>query len=134
MSKYQGYVSAWGKLAFGTALAAIVTGAAAAQTSAEVREREVVVVTAAAVPIEFEKVGNSISVFTSEQLEDGGYNYVSDALRQIPGLAVSRTGPFGGLTAVRIRGAEGNHTLVLLDGVDISAAGSGETDLDAAFR
>ena len=51
-----------------------------------------------------------------------------DVLRQVPGLAVNQAGAPGALTQVRIRGAEGNHTLVLLDGIDVSSADQGETD------
>ena len=63
-----------------------------------------------------------------ELIEDQGYSYVPDVLRQVPGVAVNRGGAFGALTQVRIRGAEGNHTLVLLDGIDISSPDQGETD------
>ncbi len=93
------------------------------------RASDVIVVTGAATPVERQKIGASLTVLDGALIRDGGYDYVSDALRQTPGLAVSRPGGFGGLTQVRIRGAEGNHTLVLLDGVDVSPATDGETDL-----
>ncbi len=52
---------------------------------------------------------------------------VVDILRGMPGLAVSRSGNRGALTQVRLRGAEANHVLVLIDGVqaDDPATGSG---------
>ena len=52
---------------------------------------------------------------------------VVDVLRGMPGLAVSRSGNRGALTQVRLRGAEANHVLVLIDGVqaDDPATGSG---------
>ena len=53
---------------------------------------------------------------------------MADILREVPGVAVSRTGSFGGLTQVRIRGHEGNHTLVLIDGVEVAAPNQGEYD------
>ncbi len=109
-------------LAIGTA--ALAPAALAQATDA----KDTVVVTAAATPVEYEKVGNSLTVVPGQLIEDGGYHYVTDVLRQVPGLAVNRTGPAGGLTQVRIRGAEGNHTLVLLDGIDISSPDQGETD------
>ena len=37
-------------------------------------------------------------------------------MRQIPGLSVNQSGPIGSATQIRIRGAEANHTLVLIDG------------------
>ncbi len=53
---------------------------------------------------------------------------LADALRAVPGVAVSRSGGPGSLTQVRLRGAEANHTLVLFDGVDVSDPVTGETD------
>ena len=43
---------------------------------------------------------------------------VVDLLRSIPGIAVSSTGNPATLAQVRIRGAEANHTLVLIDGIN----------------
>lgn len=116
----------------GLALAIAMGGAgtAAAQTATPAAQtNDVVVITANAVPIEYEKLGIAVTVLDGERLKESGYNYVSDALRQVPGLAISRTGPFGGVTAVRTRGSEGNHTVILFNGVDVSDPGSGETDL-----
>lgn len=119
-----GQVSA---LALTLALGAVAAApSASAQTGQN--QRDVVVVTGTATATEYEKVGSSLTVVTAEQIEDGGYVYVPDVLRQVPGVAVNRSGPAGGLTQVRIRGAEGNHTLVLLDGIDVSSPDQGETD------
>ncbi len=43
----------------------------------------------------------------------------TDALRDLPSFAISQAGSMGSLTQVRVRGAEANHLLVLLDGVEI---------------
>jgi outer membrane cobalamin receptor len=45
----------------------------------------------------------------------------------VAGVSVGRTGGFGNLTQVRIRGAEGNHTLVLIDGVANSTTDGSST-------
>ena len=51
-------------------------------------------------------------------------------MREVPGVSVNRSGPVGGLTQLRIRGAEGNHTLVLIDGIEANdPAFSSEFDL-----
>lgn len=91
-------------------------------------DRDVVVVTGAATPTEKEKIGSSLTVVTEQTIQDQGYSYVPDVLRQVAGVAVNRAGSFGALTQVRIRGAEANHTLVLLDGIDVSDPDQGETD------
>ena len=66
-------------------------------------------------PIEEQAYGRANSVITREELEASGVATVQDALRRVPGLAVSASGESN--TQVRIRGAEGNHTLVLIDGI-----------------
>ncbi len=43
----------------------------------------------------------------------------TSALRDLPSFAVSQAGSLGSLTQARVRGAEANHLLVLLDGVEI---------------
>lgn len=70
----------------------------------------------------------SVTVLDDEDLSLRNAPYLADQLRAAPGVGVSRSGSFGGLTQVRIRGAEANHTLVLLDGIEISDPLSGETD------
>ncbi len=84
-----------------------------------------VVVTATKTETPLSQVGSSVSVITSEDLEDRKTVLVSDVLREVPGVAVNRTGVVGNLTQVRIRGAESNHTLVLIDGMEVNDASRG---------
>lgn len=79
-----------------------------------------VIVTAAQTELPRFAVGSAISVITSEDIEKRGTTFVTDLLREVPGLAVSQTGVQGTSTQVRIRGAEGNHTVVVIDGVQVS--------------
>lgn len=75
------------------------------------------------------QVGSSLTVITAEDLEDRQTVLVSDILREVPGVAVNRSGGVGALTQVRLRGAEGNHTLVLIDGIEVNdPAGGSEFD------
>ncbi len=73
-------------------------------------------------------LGASVTVITSDQMEDRGTRTLADVLRDVPGVAVNREGPLGQLDEVRIRGAEANHTLVLIDGIDASDPFQGEFD------
>jgi vitamin B12 transporter len=75
-----------------------------------------------------EQVASAISVITREELDQRQVRYVADALRAIPGLAVNRSGSFGATTQVRMRGAEGNHTLVLIDGIEMNDPAFSEYD------
>ena len=78
--------------------------------------------------VELKKSGRAITVITGDQIEKNQIRFVSDALRLVPGVSVSRTGANGGLTQVRMRGAEGNHVLVMIDGVEANDDGQGEFD------
>lgn len=73
-------------------------------------------------------LGSSVTVIDSEALEDRQTRVISDVLRDVPGVAVSRTGAIGGLTQIRIRGSEGNHVLVFIDGIKASDPYYGEYD------
>lgn len=66
-------------------------------------------------PIAADAYGRAYTVITAEEIEERGLRTVQDALREVPGVAVVSTG--NSFTQVRIRGAEGNHTLILVDGV-----------------
>jgi vitamin B12 transporter len=79
---------------------------------------EEVLVSASLLPIAAARSANAITVFDSEQLKNRAATSVSDLLRDVPGLAVSRSGVQGSQTQIRVRGAEANHLLVLIDGVE----------------
>lgn len=64
-----------------------------------------------------ETLGSAITVVTGEQLARSQIRHAGDALRSLPGVSVTRNSSPGSLTEVRIRGAENNHTLVMIDGV-----------------
>ena len=78
--------------------------------------------------VEPEHVTSSVSVLTQDDLAVRLSPNPADQLRALPGVAVSRSGSLGGLTQVRLRGAEANHTLVLLEGIEISDPVNGDTD------
>ena len=79
-----------------------------------------IVVSATRIPIPEEESPASISVITSEDLEQKQIRRVADSLRQVPGLSVVQTGPPGQLTSVFMRGLRSEHTQVLLDGIPIN--------------
>lgn len=85
-----------------------------------------IVVSADLTPVPADKVGSSVTVLSGERLRADGFRTVSDALRTIPGAAVSQSGSRGNITQLRIRGTEANHLLVLVDGVPVNALGDGE--------
>lgn len=72
-----------------------------------------------------ERIPASVTAFAQEVLQTRQVRDVSDLLRDSPGVAVSRV---PGSTQVRLRGAEANHTLVLIDGIEASDPYAGEFD------
>ncbi len=79
-------------------------------------------------PVTLEDVSSSVSIMDAEELAIRDAPFLADTLRAVPGVAVSRSGARGGLTQIRMRGAEANHTLVLVDGIEVSDPTTGETD------
>ncbi len=79
-----------------------------------------VVVSASRVPLPTERVGSAVTVVTADQIERKQMRVLSDILRGVPGIAINRAGPAGNLTQMRIRGAEGNQTLVIIDGIEVN--------------
>ena len=62
----------------------------------------------------------SVSVLEQAQIQSLNKRNLVEVLQTLPGLLVEQQGGPGGLTAVSIRGAESNFTLVLLDGVPVN--------------
>ena len=78
--------------------------------------------------VPLDKIGSAVTVVTGEQLRAQQIRHAGDALRSLPGVSVNRSGGYGSKTQVRIRGAEGNHTLVLIDGIEANGTSDGEFD------
>ena len=81
---------------------------------------EELIVTGSYNPVTNEQLSSSVSVINKEDLLRLSSTNVIDALRQIPSLWVEEQGGPGGVTSIALRGAEANHTLVLLDGVQLN--------------
>ncbi|MEQ8735897.1 MAG: TonB-dependent receptor [Rhodospirillaceae bacterium] len=77
-----------------------------------------IVVTASRVPQARLSVGSALDVLTGADIKTRQQAFLGDLLRDLPGLAVNRSGPAGAFTQVRLRGAESSHTLVVIDGIE----------------
>jgi len=86
------------------------------------------VVTPTRTEVPRDQIASSMTVITGDELRERQVRFVVDALRAVPGVAVSRSGGEGGLTSVRIRGGEADHTMVLLDGMEINDPVAGGYD------
>lgn len=114
-----------------TAALLLAAGAASAQTAAAVTDSSLlsdVVVTANRSAQPADRVGQSVTVLTTADIRASQAVDVADLLIRTPGVNVTRTGGIGSVTALRIRGAESDQTVAIIDGVklnDPSGTGGG---------
>lgn len=80
-------------------------------------ELDDLVVTAALEAVPANESPSSITVITRADIEARQVKYVGDLMRDVPGFNVNQSGGVGTQTQVRVRGAEANQLLVLVDGV-----------------
>nr|WP_295110153.1 TonB-dependent receptor [uncultured Caulobacter sp.] len=78
----------------------------------------VVTATRTATPIE--KIGASVTVLTQGAIEASQAISITELLAQQPGVSFTRNGGPGTTTSLNIRGAETQHTVVLIDGVKLN--------------
>jgi len=83
-----------------------------------------IIVTAALEPLSARDVASSVTVITREEIEARQVRFIGDLLRDVPGFNVSQSGGPGAQTQVRVRGAEANQLLILVDGVRANDAAS----------
>ncbi len=95
-------------------------------TEQAIADTDTIIVTASRSPLSTADVGSSATIITREQIEQRQARYVTDLLRAVPGVAISHSGATGAQAQVRIRGAEANHVLVLIDGVRANDPASGD--------
>jgi len=91
---------------------------------------EDVVVTANRSAQPIERVGASVTVLTQAAIEARQTTAVAELLAQTPSVNYSRNGGPGTVTSLRIRGAEGHHTVVLIDGVKLNDPSSTQGGFD----
>src|ERR1700720_2275516 len=81
---------------------------------------EPIVVSATRFDIPLDLSPATVSVISSEDIEQKQIERVSDALREVPGLSVVQTGTAGQLTSVFMRGWRSQDMQVLLNGIPIN--------------
>jgi outer membrane receptor protein involved in Fe transport len=119
-------------------LTASAPGLAAPQAEVEVRGTEVqafdlhlhlsavqqqVVVSASLGDTLASEVGSSVSVVSGQDVKDRAAVNVLDVLSGIPGVEVSQSGRYGGVTGVYVRGGQSNYNLVMVDGIELNEFG-----------
>ena len=85
-----------------------------------------IIVSGSRTPLTINQLGSTVSVISRDEIERREARNVSELLRSVPGFAVSHTGVSGSQTQVRVRGAEANHILVMIDGVRANDPATGD--------
>lgn len=81
-----------------------------------------------AVGVSADTLGTALTVVTGDAIEAGQVRTGAEALRSLPGVSISQQGGMGSVSVARIRGAESNHTLVVVDGVEVNSGIDGVYD------
>ena len=92
--------------------------ASLANAAAEAPERITVLATRTGTPVDVAPA--PVEIIDEQAIDARQSGVPADLLRGAPGFSVSRSGGIGAVTEVRLRGAEANHLLVLVDGIDIN--------------
>jgi vitamin B12 transporter len=79
-----------------------------------------IVVTANRVETSLREVASSVSVITREEIAKTGKSRVLEILEETIGLSFTQNGPPGAQATVFVRGANAEHTLVMIDGVEVN--------------
>lgn len=87
-----------------------------------------ITVTATRTPTPIDKIAASVTVLDKTDIDRAQDIGVTELLLRTPGISMSRNGGYGTATSLRIRGAETDQTVVVIDGVklnDPASAGGG---------
>ena len=107
--------------------AALLTASSQAWAQDAPFDDEVVVVGARIGTADLDQLTSPATVLAEPILRDRDQGPLADVFRSVPGLAVSQSGSALGLTQLRLRGAEANQIVVLIDGVEVA------NPIDGAF-
>lgn len=91
-------------------------------------ETDTILVTATRFAVPADQVPASVTVLDKGTIDRSQDMGVSELLLRTPGISLSRNGGYGTSTSLRIRGAESDQTVVVIDGVklnDPSSTGGG---------
>jgi vitamin B12 transporter len=108
---------------------ALLIAAGIAAEAQETKKVDPVVITATGVETPKEQLGVAITVVDGQDFQTYHYETVDDALRNVPGVDIRRSGSLGKTTSVSIRGANSNQVQVLVDGVRVKSPTTGQAEL-----
>ena len=110
------------------AVAASSTASADEAAHAVAADADSIIVTATRAPLTLDEIPSSVAVLDKDAIDRAQDIGVTELLLRTPGISISRNGGYGTSTSLRIRGAESEHTVTVIDGVklnDPSSTGGG---------
>jgi vitamin B12 transporter len=91
-----------------------------------------IIVTATRLETPAKEIASSVTVITRERLEQSKKATVVEALQEVLGVSIIQNGPPGAAASVFLRGANSEHTLILMDGVELNDPISPSRSFDLA--
>src|SRR6266511_2662542 len=107
----------------------LLLAAGAAAEAQETKKVDPVVITATGVETPKEQLGVAITVVDGQDFQTYHYSTTDEALRNVPGVDIRRSGSLGKTSSISIRGANSNQVQVLVDGVRVKSPTLGQVDL-----
>ena len=108
-------------------LIASAAASAVAETPAKGQDQhpvDTIIVTGTRLQQTAAESGTTVRIIDAEEMAALGFSHALDAIAKAPGVTINQNGAFGGAATVRIRGAAGAQTLVLIDGLPVNDASS----------
>lgn len=99
---------------------ALLMSVAIIPAAAHAEDSDTIIVSANRTQQPASAVAQSVTVITMDDITTRQSVAVSDLLRSVPGITVTRNGGPGTTTSVNIRGAESDQTVALIDGVKLN--------------
>ena len=94
-------------------------------TAVAAGKMETIIVTASRTPLALSDTASAVSIFSAAEIQQRNASSIAELLREIPGFALSQQGSKGAVTQLRVRGAEANQVLVLIDGIEVNDVAQG---------
>ncbi|NOZ22061.1 MAG: TonB-dependent receptor [Planctomycetes bacterium] len=94
-------------------------------------DAEEIVVTATRTLRKLREIGKAMTVVTAKQIADKHPNTMTEVLRGLPGVRLVNQGGVGGIRTLSIRGANSDHTLLLINGVPLVDPTSVDSDINS---
>jgi vitamin B12 transporter len=112
-------------------LAAVIAGLFSLPLQAqEIPLLDEIVVTATRLPTSISRIASDVTVLRREAIEAAGQTTLVELLRGMPGVEINQIGGAGSTSSIFLRGANAQHTLVLVDGVRMNSPTLGSARLE----